>query len=91
MDNTTDNAFILYSLIHKYLSKQHGKLHVAFVDLPKACDSINGSRLWKVVSKTGIKVNLYKNLLNMYRSAKACVRTNDGLTDFFSCPIGLKQ
>ena len=27
----------------------------------------------------------------MYRSVKACVRTNDGLTDFFNCPIGLKQ
>ena len=27
----------------------------------------------------------------MYRSVKACVRTSDGLTDFFNCPVGLKQ
>ena len=61
--STTDQAFILYSLIHKYLSKKRGKLYVAFVDLTKAFDSINRSKLWKVVSKTGIKGKLYKNLL----------------------------
>ena len=49
------------------------------------------STLRKVVSKTGIKSKQYKNLLNTYCSVKACVRTNDGLTDFFIWPIGLKQ
>ena len=86
----TDQAFILYSLIHKYLSKKRGKLYVAFVDLTKAFDSINRSKLWKVVSKTGIKGKLYKNLLSMYQLVKACVRTNEGLTSFFNCPLGLK-
>ena len=89
--STTDQAFILYSLIHKYLSKKRGKLYVAFVDLTKAFDSINRSKLWKIVSKTGIKGKLYKNLLSMYQSVKACVRTNEGLTSFFNCPLGLKQ
>ena len=89
--STTDQGFILYSLIHKYLSKKRGKLYVAFVDLTKAFDSINRSKLWKVVSKTGIKGKLYNNLLSMYHSVKACVRTNEGLTSFFNCPIGLKQ
>ena len=89
--STTDNAFILYSLIHKYLSKKGGKLYVAFVDLTKAFDLVNRRKLWKVVSDTGIKGKLYKNLLAMYRSVKACVRTNEGLTDFLDCPVGLKQ
>ena len=86
-----DNAFILYSLIHKYLSKKRGKLYVAFVDLTKAFDLINRRKLWKVVSDTGIKGKLYKNLLAMYTSVKACLRTSEGLTDFFNCTIGLKQ
>ena len=89
--NTIDQSFILYSLIHKYLSKKRGKLYVAFVDLTKAFDSINRSKLWNVISKTGIKGKLYKNLLSMYNSVKACVRTNEGLTAFFNCPVGLKQ
>ena len=39
--------------------------YFAFVDLTKAFDLINRSKLWKVVSKTGIKGKLYKNLLSM--------------------------
>ena len=89
--STIDNAFILYSLIHKYLSKKRGKLYVAFVDLTKAFDLINRRKLWKIVSDTGIKGKLYKNLFAMYTSVKACVRTSKGLTDFFNCTIGLKQ
>ena len=89
--STTDQAFILYSLIHKYLSKKRGKLYVAFVDLTKVFDSIKRSKLWKVVSKTGINGKLYKDLLSMYQSVKACVRTNEGFTSFFNCPLGLKQ
>ena len=27
----------------------------------------------------------------MYRSVRACVRTHEGITDYFDCPIGLKQ
>ena len=88
--STTDQAFILYSLIHKYLSKKRGKLYVAFVDLIKAFDLINRSKLWKVVSKTGIKDKLYKNLLGMYQSVKACVRTNEGITSFFQLSIRFK-
>ena len=65
--STIDNAFILYSLIHKHLSKKHGRLYVAFVDLTKAFDLINRRKLWKVVSDTGIKGKLYKKLVgNVY-------------------------
>ena len=89
--STIDNAFILYSLITKYLSKKRGKLYVAYVDLTKAFDLVNRNKLWKVVSNTGIKGKLYKNLLAMYKSVNSCIRTSDGLTDFFKCPFGLKQ
>ena len=41
--STTDQTFILYLLIHKYLSKKRGKSYVAFVDLTKAFDTINRS------------------------------------------------
>ena len=44
-----------------------------------------------VSSDTGIKGKLYKNLLSMYRSVNACVRINEGVTDFLNCPVGLKQ
>ena len=64
---------------------------MAFVDLTKAFDLINRCKLWEIVSDTGIKGKLYENLLAMFTSVKTCVRTSDGLTDIFSCTIGLKQ
>ena len=64
---------------------------MAFVDLPKAFDLVNRHKLWPVVSDTGIKGKLHTNLLSMYRSVKACVRTNEGVTDFLNCPVRLKQ
>ena len=64
---------------------------MAFVDLTKAFDLVNRYKLWHLVSDTGIKGKLYKNLLSVYRSVKACVRTNEGVTDFLNCPVGLKQ
>ena len=27
----------------------------------------------------------------MYKTVKACVRTTEGLTEYFDCPSGLKQ
>ena len=52
---------------------------------------MNRNKLWKVVSNTGIKGKLYKNLLAMYEFVNSCIRTRDGLTDFFKRPFGLKQ
>ena len=82
---------VIYCLIHKYLLKKHGKVYVGYVDLTKAFDLVNRGKLWKAVSDTGIKGKLCKSLLAMYKSVKACIRTSDGLTDFFNCPFGLKQ
>ena len=48
-------------------------------------------KLWKVEGNTGIKGKLYKNLLAMYKSVKECIRTSNGLTDFYNCSFGLKQ
>ena len=39
--STVDNAFILNSIIERYLAKKRGKLYVCFVDFKRAFDSIN--------------------------------------------------
>ena len=45
------NAYILYCLIHKYLSEKDGKLYVGYVDLTKTCDLVNRDKLWKAVGE----------------------------------------
>ena len=67
------------------------KLYIGFVDFQKAFDSVSRPILWKVTIKMGIKGKLYNTLHKMYESVKACVRCNGTLTDFITCPGGLKQ
>ena len=64
---------------------------MAFVDLTEAFDLVKRSKLWDVLIRTGVKGKLFKTLQGMYKTVKACVRTTEGLTDYFDCPSGLKQ
>lgn len=89
--STIDNAFILMSLIQKYLTKKKSKLYVCFVDFQKAFDSVHRDKLWKVLNTVGIKGNLFKVIKSMYACVKACVRVNNEFSEFFDCPLGLKQ
>jgi len=51
--STIDNAFILHSIIQKYLTKKR-KLYVAFIDFRKAFDSVDRSKLWLILEKNGV-------------------------------------
>ena len=61
------------------------------MDFQKAFDSVNRPILWNVIRKLGIKGKLYNTLHKMYNAVKACVRCNGTLTDYITCPVGLKQ
>ena len=88
--STVDHIFTLFALIQKQLS-YHRKLYVAFIDFRKAFDSVDRSKLWVVIKKYGIKGKMYRSLTSMYNVVKARVRVGGDLTDFFLCPVGLKQ
>ena len=89
--STVDNAFVLQSLISKVLSRKRGKMYVAFIDFKTAFDSVVRGKLWEVLMKADLKGNLYKSIEAMYRQVKARVRSNGYLSDYFDCPVGLKQ
>ena len=89
--STTDNAFILQTLINRYISRKGRKLYVAFVDFKQAFDKVNRNKLWSVLQKAGLKGKLYKALQGIYKQVKAQVRSSAGLSESFQCPNGLKQ
>ena len=89
--STIDNAFILQAAISKCLSKKRGKLFVAFIDFKTAYDSIQRDKLWDVLKRNNVKGKLYKAFYSMYINVKACVRVNGECSDYFDCPVGLKQ
>ena len=91
MYSTTDQIFNLYAVIQKCLNRDGQKVYVAFVDFKKAFDSVNHTRLFEVIHKGGIRGRFFGAIQSMYQSLISCVRANNELSDFFDCPVGVRQ
>ena len=89
--STVDNAFVLYYIVNKYLNMKRKPVYVAFVDFKKAFDSVNHTKLFNVLQKNNIKGNLFNVIKSIYKSVRASVKTNEGGSDMFNCPVGLRQ
>ena len=83
--------FSLQAIIQKYLSKQGGRFYCLYVDFRKAFDKINHLKLFQCLKGHGIHGNFLKVLLSMYKNLSSCIKTENGLTDFFECNIGTRQ
>jgi len=88
--STVDNIFILHSVIERYL-KRKKKLYVSFIDFKKAFDYVNRNTLWKILRSYGITGRMLKILQSIYTSVRSHVRCQEGTSEDFECPRGLKQ
>ena len=88
--STTDHIFTLYAMIMKQFSNDR-KLYVAFIDYKKCFDSIDRDALFIVLERNGIQEKMLNALKGLYTSVISAVRSNGELTNFFECPLGLKQ
>ena len=89
--STVDNAFILYSLINKYLYVRKKSLYVVFIDFQKAFDSVDRQLLYNILRQNGVKGKLFSAIKSIYVCVKTRVRTTYGMSDNFNCLIGLIQ
>lgn len=89
--STADHIFTLYAMTQKYLSKKGGKLYVAFVDLRRAFDSVQHSKLLETLQEIGLSEHFTNAIMSMYESVKASVKIYQDTTDEFDCEKGLKQ
>jgi retron-type reverse transcriptase len=53
-------------------------MHIAFIDLEKAFDRINRSKLWEILDKRGHPKYLINFLINMYNETKIKIELGDG-------------
>ena len=72
-----------------YLSKNK-KLFCAFIGYRKAFDFVDRCPLWTKLIAVGISGKLLSVIRNLYSKAKSCVKSNDKLSDFFNCNIGVR-
>ena len=80
--STTDNIFVLKTIIDIYLQKKK-RLYCAFIDYKKAFDLIDRSFLWLKMLKMGLRGKLCTVIKNIYESAKSCVAARGEMSEFF--------
>jgi hypothetical protein len=90
LHSTTDNIFILHSLVNLYLKKKK-RFFCTFVDFSKAFDKVNRSFLWVKMLKSNISGKCFNVIKNMYQNIKSCVYKDGSYSDFSSCNIGVRQ
>ena len=88
--STTDNIFVLQSLIRRNLSRKR-KIYAAFVDFKKAFDTVNRAALWDILFSYGINGKMMKILQDIYSGVLCRIRCDGCYSDPMECPSGLKQ
>ncbi|MCB4763515.1 MAG: hypothetical protein LGB78_06400 [Sulfurovum sp.] len=89
--STTDQIYSLYAIAQKSLNKKGQKLYVAFVDFKKAFDSVHHDKLLQAMQKEGVQGKFFASIKSVYDSLLSCFRANSEYSDFFDCPVGVRQ
>ncbi|GJT64962.1 retrovirus-related pol polyprotein LINE-1 [Tanacetum coccineum] len=87
---TSEAIHLLRSLMEKYRERQRD-LHIAFLDLEKAYDSVPRELVWKTLLDKGTPRRYSRVIKDMYEGAKTRVRTTVGNTEYFPVEVGLHQ
>ena len=85
-----DHIFVLVTVIRN--RKEMGKdTFLAFIDYKKAFDSVDRNCLLYKLAKIGINGKMYQAIYSLYSNPRSRVVLNDHATEYFDCPIGVKQ
>ena len=80
----------MHAIINFYQNKK-GRVYCAFVDYRKAFDFIDRSSLWLKLVENDVNGRVLNVIKSMYEHAKSCIRSDDKLSEFFSCGQGVRQ
>ena len=87
---TTDNLFILQSIIHRQKFKRK-PLYLCFVDFTKAFDYINRHALYYKLFKRGVHGKLLNIICDMFKKAKCRVKWKGTLGEVIESEFGVLQ
>lgn len=88
--STVDHLFCITQIIEKKLAVNQ-EVHLLYVDLRKAYDSIPQNKLWEALEKTNISANLITATKQLYTKTTARVKVGSRLSRGFQISKGLKQ
>ena len=75
----------------KILFRKRGRFYCIFADFSKAFDTVNRYHFFYSLIKSGMHGKMFQLIREVYSNGKATVRTDEGLTDFFECKLGVRQ
>ena len=87
---TTDNIFILHSLISHCVNEKK-KLFAAFIDFKKAFDFVVRDVLWYKLIQMGVRGKVLNIIRSMYSNIKSRVKFDNIISDEFSSFLGVRQ
>ena len=88
--STVDNIFVLHGLI-TYMLNGGKQFYCAFIDFSKAFDYVVRDILWYELVKLGVRGQILKVIKSMYENIKSMVKSNNELSDQFTCSLGVRQ
>ena len=87
---TRDQIFNLRIIAEK-ARENNIKLHLAFIDYSKAFDSVQHSKLWKILEEMNTDNSNISVIKALYLDQQACVRVEQELTEWFNVEKGVRQ
>ena len=88
--STTEAIHLLRQLVEKFRDKKKD-LHIVFIDLEKAYDSVPRDVLWWVLEKKMVYSKYIDIIKDMYDNSVTSIRTVEGETMEFPITIGVHQ
>lgn len=85
-----DHLFTVKLITERRL-KQGKKLYLGFVDLERAFDRVQRTKLWDILETRGISNKIIRVIKNMYESNVNCVVRNSKVSGGFISKQGLRQ
>ena len=88
--STIDQVFILKMVVER--SREFNKpLHICFIDLQKAYDSVNCGALWRICRGYGLSDKMIKMIKLLYENTRAEVRIDGDFSTSIQMTTGVKQ
>ena len=88
--STTESIFILWMMQENYREKGQD-LHLVFVDLKKAYDTVPRELIWWSLRKKNVPEGFINVIQDMYKDSLSQIQTRDWCTDYFRINVGLHQ
>ena len=90
-DSTTDMMFVVGRL-KEVGQKAGGPLHMCFIDLQKAYDTVDRTLLWQALARIGVPPQMIAVIRQFHDGMRACMQPDDGVcSDWFEVEQELRQ